>query len=307
MAKTEARRVWTHEAVKELLKEFPGLKDPEEAVRQKARALVEEARGCHWSGPPFDPEMLASIRGITVVEGTPALGHDALIRPRAGHKLEIVWNPSPPPTRRRFSICHEIAHTLFPDAYDVVHYRDAQREKSDPHHELEALCDIAAAEFLLPLAEFKRDLKALGISLDTMDELRDRYEASREAVLLRMVAVTSKPIAIATLSWRHKPKEERAMRQGRFGFADAPRPKLRIDLMAQSDSFAGPRLPVHKSIPDESCAYKLLEIGAPRSVSGIETWGTDRADLPECHVEAMRIPPGPDGPDRIAVLLQPKK
>ena len=58
--------------------------------------------------------------------------------------------------------------------------------------QLETLCNIAAAEFLLPtgtLGEFK----SLQPSVDVVLELRERYEASAEAALLRIQRLTSEP------------------------------------------------------------------------------------------------------------------
>jgi hypothetical protein len=289
-------------AIKALCAEYPGV-SAEAAVRMKARAVVKEVRRLGWSGPPFDPELLASLRGIHVIEGPASLDHDALIRPRADRSLEIVWNPVPPLTRRRFSICHEIAHTLFPDAYETIHYRGASRGRPDPEDELEILCDIAASEFLLPYPEFQTDLDEHGVSLDAMDTLRDRYQASRESVLLRIAGTTDHPIAVAILRHRLKPTESRKLAQASFSFEKGPKPRLRVDLMSASSTFRGELLRPHKSVPEDSFVYRLLEEGSVNG-SGTEVWDSGRSSLPRCHIEALSIAPDAQGAARIAVLLR---
>lgn len=200
-----------------------GAHDAERAIREKARALVYRAREFGWKGPPFDPHVLASLNGIRVREGAPDMEQDALIRPIKERELEIVFNPVPPETRQRFSICHEIAHTLFPDAYEIAHYRH-DRKNRDPGQELESLCDLAAAEMLLPAVTFEPELATAGASLATMDALRERYNASREAVLLRIAALSAQPLAVGILTLRHKPTEERKRNQGTFDFLPPPQP-----------------------------------------------------------------------------------
>ncbi|MDB4954687.1 MAG: ImmA/IrrE family metallo-endopeptidase [Myxococcales bacterium] len=290
-------------AIKALRAEYPTAASAEAAVRLKARAIVRDARSLGWTGPPFDPEVLASLRGIHVVEGPATLDHDALIRPRPDRSLEIVWNPLPAPTRRRFSICHEIAHTLFADAYETIHYRGASRSRPDPDDELEVLCDVAASEFLLPYPEFQSDLDQAGVSLTAMDQLRERYQASREAVLLRIAGTTPEPIAVVILRNRLKPTETRKLAQASFAFEKGPERRLRVDLMSASRTFRGDLLRPHKSIPGDSVVYQLLE-GTNVSVCGTEIWDSGRSLLPRCDVEALTIAPDGEGATRIAVLLR---
>jgi hypothetical protein len=277
--------------------------DAEHVIRKKARALVarETVRG--WTGPPYDPLILASLMGIRAREGSPDMTHDALIRPLTDRHLEIVWSPTPPATRRRFSICHEIVHTFFPDAYEIAHYRH-ERAKRDPDQELESLCDLGASELLLPASSFGPDLDAHGVSLATMDLLRERYEASREATLLRIASLADEPLAVAILCFRHKPVEQRKLGQGSFDFAPGPRPKLRVDLMTASAAFPTAVLPKHKSVPDDSIAYRVLENDGEGNRSAVETWSAAHR-LPPCNIEVLSIPPDGTGARRVAALLLP--
>jgi Zn-dependent peptidase ImmA (M78 family) len=271
-------------------------------IRKRAQELVAQARALGWSGPPFDPRILASLRGIDIRPDRLSPDQDAFIMPSASEQLEIVFDPARPSTRQNFSISHEISHTLFPDGYEMIRYRQRHRDKFDPDHELEYLCDIGASEILLPAEDFSGDLADFGFTLRSVLPLRDRYEASREALIRRMVQFDGGRSAAVFLEYRLKPSEQMATRQLSFLTRSvAPRPKLRIAYAVPSEEFAI-FLPPHKSIPDNSCVYRALESGEVESAE--EKWGV--TGLPLCRVEAMSMPLGDDldASVRAVALLQ---
>ena len=172
----------------------------------------------------------------------------------------------------------------------MVRYRERDRDRFDPEHELEYLCDVGAAEILLPVEEFESDLAVFGSTLRAVAALRERYHASREAIVRRMVQVGSERTAAVFLAYRLKPSEKVAMRQLSFvGMHQAPQPKLRIAYVVPSERFTV-FLPPHKSIPDESCVYRAVETGEVETAE--ESWGV--SELPSCRVEAMSMPAGDD-------------
>lgn len=270
-------------------------------IRERARELVAGAKSLGWSGPPFDPRLLASLRGIRLSPDHLAPGHDAFIVPREGQQLEIIFDTARPTTRQNFSICHEVCHTLFPDGYEMIRHRYERRDRFDPDREIEQLCDIGAAEILLPEMDFREDLDRIGFGLAAVGPLRERYEASREAVIRRMVQLDDGPSAAVFLEYRLKPSERASVRQLSLLRSTAPRPKLRIGHTATSDSFEV-FLPRHKSLPEASCAYRASVAGD--LAAGIEDWGIP--GLPSCRVEAMPMPAGDDMsvPLRVVALLR---
>lgn len=82
--------------------------------------------------------------------------------------------------RQRFTVLHEIGHIILelPSKHqngsikttDLISYRQRPEE--------EVLCDIFAAECLLPYDFFKKDIEDVDICLDTIKELSKRYKAS---------------------------------------------------------------------------------------------------------------------------------
>src|SRR6516225_1895758 len=95
----------------------------------------------------------------------------------------------PTPGRLRFSIAHEIAHTLFPDCQQHVRNRAARAHMKDDDWQLEMLCNVAAAELLMPIGSFP-DLKDKALSVDALMALQRQYDVSTEALLLRVVRLT---------------------------------------------------------------------------------------------------------------------
>ena len=105
----------------------------------------------------------------------------------------------------------------------MVRYRERDRDRFDPEHELEYLCDVGAAQILLPAEEFESGLAVSGSTLCAIPGLRERYQASREAIVRRMVQMSSERTAAVFLEYQLKPSEKAAMRQLSFvGMREAP-------------------------------------------------------------------------------------
>lgn len=187
---TEARKIWHHPSVKLIM----GNGDPVETVVESARQLVLQAADAGVLTVPIDPFKLAQLRGIPVIPKPDV--PDAQLVPGTGGKPVIHYNPTRPRTRVRFSICHELGHTLFPDCLDQVRHRLFHSRTSPVDYELEALCNLAAAELLLPLGSVQEDMEKLRLSVDTALKLREKYEASTEAVLLRLAGLSGVPCAV---------------------------------------------------------------------------------------------------------------
>lgn len=292
----------SHPSVLALLKTCTNTTDAEEAVRQRARELVEEARGLGWSGPPFDPVILAEMRGIKVRPSSHELRQDAFIGMNELGQVEIVWNQNRPATRTRFSIGHEITHTFFPDCFETVRNRECTAGVEGGKDELERLCDVGAAELVMPISEFGSDLASHGTTLDALDLLRDRYQVSREAVCIRSMQLADRDCAVVFFAYRNKPTEERTFAQGAFAFLDRPEPKLRVEFMVASRAFQGRTLPKHKSVPAVSRLPDLCQSNGPGARLGcVETWPEIQRE--SLRIDAMRIPGSSSDQIRVLVLL----
>ena len=102
----------------------------------------------------------------------------------------IVVNGNHTEERQRFTVLHEIAHIVlglpskhhegFIKTDDLMSYRRRPRE--------EVLCDVFAAECLLPYSFFKKDIDNFDICLDTIKRLSKLYKASTASTGSRFAA-----------------------------------------------------------------------------------------------------------------------
>src|ERR1035437_6646593 len=122
---------WTHESISAI-----GLEsDPIHFITESARDLVFSAIESGWQGPPFDPFQLANFSGIKVFPNEDVA--DARTVPAAGGRFVIEFNPNRPRHRIKYSICHEIAHTFFPDCSERIRNRASIQEMSGNDWQLE--------------------------------------------------------------------------------------------------------------------------------------------------------------------------
>ena len=294
-------RLWRHKSVRALIRSAGG-GDPVEIIRSKSKEVVAWAKRLGWKGPPFDPLTLASLRGIRARESTDLFSAEAQLTPMDGQQLLLEFNPDRAPGRKNYSISHELIHTFFDDCFEMVHQRKSDRAAFDPQQEVEHLCQVGAAEILMPQEDFVLDLERLGLSLAGVSELCQRYEASREAIARRMLALTDKAAALVFFSRRLKPVEKK---NGGYLNGQKPKEKMRILYSVQTPEFPA-FLPAHKSVPDESCVNAAIV--ADEVASGYEDWGV--RDSGRWFVEAMALPV-PDATDEtsasVVALVLPDK
>lgn len=203
-----------------------GTSDAVEAIRRRARALVSQATEMGWEGPPFDLHQLASLRGLKVEES-----HDFAEEQEACIVAGLVLlNAKKSPVRKRYSLAHEIAHTLFPDFEQELERVGKLWRRVSEDSEFEYLCQVAASEFLLPLDHFRAHQKIHGTSLRGVIDLAGVFEASVEATVRRTIDLADDPIAAAFL----RPVEASTNEWLAVGGAHTPRAKLRVRSVASN-------------------------------------------------------------------------
>lgn len=195
-----AEEACPHESIQALLKEGQPGESAKDIIIRKARAIVAKHRH-FWKGPPFCPFELADLEGVIVQEAPCDIKSDGRIFPK-GCKVYIEYAKDQCEERKRFTICHELAHTLFPDCYKRERRR-SPAEKAEK--EFEDLCNVAAAEFLFPFDEFKEDMGTSRVSANDLRQLAERYKASIDATSRRIVALSNHP-ACAVFAVHKMPK-----------------------------------------------------------------------------------------------------
>jgi hypothetical protein len=222
-----------------------------------------------WTGPPFDPFALADHLQLPVVPREDIL--DARTVPVEGDRVQIEFNPNRPGGRIRFSIAHEIAHTLFPDCRERVRNRAARDHMQEEDWQLELLCNVGAAELLMPIGSFP-DLRDRALSIDALMTFRRQYDVSTEALLLRVIRLTDTPCAVFCASRR-----ERGEGSNRY----------RIDYVVGSRTWPH-RLVSGTLLPESSVIRECTAIGF--TAKGNEQW---QGIAQQVHIEAVGIPPYP--------------
>ncbi len=185
---------WTHPSVRTLLDEAPE-SSPFETIAERARQRTLEALERGWGGPPYDPFELADLLDVDVV-ARQTVDDARLVSSEPGAKPRIEFNPNRRADRTRFSIAHELGHLLFSDHGNQVRYRDeAHHAERNDDWQLEVLCNVAAAEFLMPVGAFPL-AQADDLSLPHLLDLRHVFRVSTEALLRRVVKLTSEPVSV---------------------------------------------------------------------------------------------------------------
>jgi Zn-dependent peptidase ImmA (M78 family) len=104
----------------------------------------------------------------------------------------ICTNANDRVERQRFTVCHELAHIVLglPSQHGSLPWWSyAKRPLA------EILCDVFAAELLLPHDLFKPEAESAAINLAAIEDLAGRFQASLTATGSRYAAVVSTPLA----------------------------------------------------------------------------------------------------------------
>nr|WP_242045007.1 ImmA/IrrE family metallo-endopeptidase [Leptolyngbya sp. FACHB-1624] len=100
----------------------------------------------------------------------------------------IYVNNSHSKNRQIFTIFHEVAHLIFKQSYlDILDEDSWNLEFENPDHE-EVKCNAFAAEFLVPISDFKARIEGMDINDDeNIYNLARSYHVSREVILRRLL------------------------------------------------------------------------------------------------------------------------
>ena len=266
---------WTHPSVVRLL-EQQATDNPVAWIEHRARDLALTAMEEGWDGPPYDPFQLAEALEIEVV-ARQDLDDARLVV--AQDRPRIEFNPQRSQARIRFSIAHEIGHFLFDDYANRVRHRDLEHRRGDDW-QLEVLCNVAAAELLMPPGALPIS-EASDLDLVRLLDQRARFGVSTEALLRRVVRLTRRAASLFA--------------GARVGDA----PSFRIDYAIASRAWSSP-VGAGELITD-TVLERCTAVGY--SDHGTETWNEQ-----ELYIQAVGVPPYPgDTFPRVVGLVQPAR
>ncbi len=158
----------------------------------RARKLLKDAG---VMTVPVDAEALASFLGFQVLRTELAKGESGCTVKRR-EKVCIWVNQDDSPLRRRFTILHEIAHHILElesNHGEKVRSDELERYAGRPPEEV--LCDIFAAECLVPWGIIQPLAEEKDFTLEYLTELAEQFQASRSCIASRFAQASGAHLA----------------------------------------------------------------------------------------------------------------
>jgi hypothetical protein len=161
------------------------IKGPDEALIDRVKNLRRSAKTPNGTAPTL--EVFFASRRIKEVVTDKGLNADGALVPlgnsfRDGFRMAL--RPDLSNSRIRFTVAHELCHTFF--------YEEVPEIKFEPHvpdPDEERLCNIGAAELLMPANHLRRQARGALVSLETLQELAHQYRVSFEAMFVRLLTL----------------------------------------------------------------------------------------------------------------------
>ena len=269
---------WTNRSVRLLAQN----EDPIKVIESKARSIVLQAMDKGWNGPPFDPIRLSDILCIRI-EAHADIRDARTLEDQSG-QLVIQFNPNRPRGRVRFSVAHEIAHSFFPDCSEKTRNRAHDNAAEFDNWQLEMLCNIAASEIIMPVGSFEDELNNK-FDIEHVVEIRENFDVSLEATLIRAIKVTSKLAAMFVAS-----------RIERKGGTD----RFRVDYCINSSSWEDMDVSTLE-LRENSLLGECTAVGF--TTKAINQWPGYKERF---HIQCVGLPPYPGGKvPRVGGILWP--
>lgn len=234
----------------------------------RARRLLEKHNSAR---APVDIVTIAEAEGFEVKESDKLEpGAAGMLLQRGGRKL-IVVNKNDHPYRRRFTIAHELAHQILnlPSVHGArVPSDELERYGRRPKEEI--LCDVFAAECLVPWKSIQPQANDLPFTIETISELSEQYEASKPCVASRFAQASDELLA-------YVPVESGTIRHA---------------ILSRSLRECGLRITIGAKVPKASAVHRAMERDAGIAIVDIEgtDWSqSDAAGDFSCHEEAFHL------------------
>jgi hypothetical protein len=158
-------------------------------LREKANELRQRYLP---GGPPYDPTLVADGLGVEVQECV-LTGIDGYVEIKDG-KYTAVISQHAKPTRKRFTLAHELCHVLLMQQADkgkpfqLVRYRTNGKLPGlhqDPVEE--SLCNYFAGELLIPLSQVKSRIRNCRIAPESIFKLASDFHVSTQAAAVNII------------------------------------------------------------------------------------------------------------------------
>ena len=138
---------------------------------------------------PVDIDCIARKCGVVRIEGKDMAASGYLLCDQNNNRLVIQYRNSDPPSRRRFTIAHEVGHILLSQALGARGPENCARCSSGEEHE--GLANHIAGELLMPekfvVKDFRDKTRWSCTLWSAIEQVADLYNVSKEAVVYRVL------------------------------------------------------------------------------------------------------------------------
>lgn len=243
----------------------------EELIVAYAQHLLHESKAYH-----IPVSLLRVIRRFGLQSyRAPLPGSRALTTPA----LDIFVNADDLSTVQRFSVAHELMELLFMALKDEGYAWMPEEMFAQLWTAKERLCELGAAELLMPMDLFKPLVQGEGVSMATAQRLATLCRVSLTAALRRMLDTDLARCAVIQWRFRHSKREFVPSAVGQLPlFGDAtsmdPPKELRVERVYVSSAARDSRtfIPREKSVDHGTLIFRAYE-------EGVATAGYDDLDL----------------------------
>lgn len=146
-----------------------------------------------FSRQVFPDAPITMVGGLNLSKGV-----EGMLLPRPGGSGEwgIVYNDSiRSQGRRNFTLAHELGHYLLHRKANPRGLQCTNRNMADwdeARNRIEGEANTFASYLLMPLDDFRTQIKGRSIDIDVMTELSNRYAVSLTAAMLKWMTITDK-------------------------------------------------------------------------------------------------------------------
>ncbi len=187
-------------------------------IEQQASKLIDKSG---MEDPPFIMRKLAYMKGVKKIVETDLKGIDALLLPDEDGYLIKLNSVGRSFSRQNFSLAHEIAHILLLESGKGVFTAKARYSHYENSRVEEDLCDIGAAELLMPKSVFVRYASQYDFSLICLQLLARAFRTSIIATVRRLLEVH--PDTCLAIFWKFRDCTSSSEKKLRVQYSVHPR------------------------------------------------------------------------------------
>ena len=241
--------------------------------------------------PNFD-EICSSL-GLDVKEDPLSPGIDGILQGRTILINSRIQNEE----RKQFTRFHEVVHYLINEDGELIStLHDATWSQNGEYKkQLERLCNVGAAEFLMPCEEFTKLYKEQGFNVKLIPFAVNHFGSSAIATTIQLAQVAPNSCITAICEYGLMPNET-VLFQSHFLDEEEPttNPKLHV-VYSASSPITKYWLARHTNIPDDHLIHQAFLEGQP--LEGDSYVPFQSGNQMPCYCEAL-----PDK-DRVYVLF----